>query len=99
VGFLKEVTKIPSTFLAFQYDGTQQSLDDLETALGPNPVTGIPLNLTRISSSLYQMTWVGTNQYDTDDVRVWEIRPDGVFESPGHYPDGGATYDVFWADV
>lgn len=95
MGFVKEVNEVPSVRIAHKYDGTQQNLDDLATLLGPGASA---LNLTRISSALYQVTFVGTNQRDTNAVTIWEVRPDGEVRAIADWPDD-TVYGTFWHDA
>lgn len=100
MGFLKEVVPAPIRWVAFQYDGTQQSLDDLATELGS---ASAALNLTRISATTYQFTYVGTQQRDTDAVQIWGLYPSGELAvTPSGYENtflDDTTYSVSWPDA
>ncbi len=98
MGFYKEVELVPPpvpSYFAFQYDGTQQSIDDLNNALPTNSY-----NIYRIDSDKYHISAISMpDQIDTDAVVVFTVYLSlGSVGSPVWYATV-SEYESQWQDV
>jgi len=81
------VTPKPPRHIAFQFDGTQQAIDNLNAALGPNS-----LNIAYVDADTWEMTppASGTIQAGLSVVYVFEVPAVGDARILTDYTDLGA---------